>query len=186
MVTSTLSWFSARVQNAVSRDVIAPMDRLSECLGIGAVLALTLFFIYHQLTGTGFFTAAFGTFEAVFFYGVVPFAVAVASARLLTRRRNPARPIDMLSNLWMGVTCLWLSILFPLNFAHLGDPLGPLGPLLSWIPNFVAQPLFFIGALASFGTAGYQAFLYIRVKRTLAGTAWPAAAVRAPGDGGHG
>ncbi len=172
MVTSTVSWLATQVQKAVSRDVIQQKDRLGEVLGVGAVLVLTLFFVYHQLSGTGFFTGAFGTFEAILFYGVVPFAIAVGVARVLLGRRNPVRPIDVLSGLWMGVTCLWLSILFPLNFAHLGDPLGPLGPLLSWVPNVIAQVLFFIGAIASFGNAGYQLFLYVTVKRTLAGKAW--------------
>ncbi|HII41401.1 MAG TPA: hypothetical protein HA326_09330 [Thermoplasmata archaeon] len=142
-------------------------DRGSELMGLAVILLLTAFFVYHQVSGTGFFTGAFGIVEQVLFYGVVPFSVAVSSARFLLGRRNPVRPIDVLSSAWMAATCLWLAVGFPLDFAHLGDPLGPVGFLLSWVPNVLARFLFAVGGLASGFNAVYQALLYANVNRAL-------------------
>lgn len=171
------AWFAERIQKAVSKDAMSRSDRLSELVGLGVVLLLTLFFVFHQVAGTGFFTAAFGTLEAVLFYGVVPFSVVVSLARFLRGRRNPVRPFDVLSSGWMAATCLWLALVFPLNFAHLGDPLGPLGPLLSWVPNILAQFLFAIGGVASAGNAAYQVFLYVSVRRVFGGQVLPSTGV---------
>jgi uncharacterized membrane protein YbaN (DUF454 family) len=69
---SKSSWFGRRVEHWHEKDQMKRSERLGEAAVIIALLVMTLFFVYHQILQTGFFTSAFGPSEMVLFYAPVP------------------------------------------------------------------------------------------------------------------
>ncbi|MBL8154869.1 MAG: hypothetical protein JNM70_11855 [Anaerolineae bacterium] len=121
-------------------------DRLSLALrGIEVFFALCLlllfgFFIYHQTQPTGFFTEKFGTLEMFWLYAPLLFGLSAPLIRAWTGHRNPARPFEAATSLFLAVAALWLLSVFPFNFAHLADALPEgLRFLLAWITDGVGQ-----------------------------------------------
>ena len=100
------------------------------------------FFALHQATNTGFFTAKFGSVEMLALYGPIIVALIAPAIRALTGRRNPARPWDVAMQLSLAAGSLYLLVVFPFDFAHLGDVLpGVLAIFVSWISNDVGKIL---------------------------------------------
>jgi hypothetical protein len=122
------------------REILTPSQRVGEFFALIAMLLFFGFFAYHQAAHTGFFTAAFGPQEMFFFYGPVFLSVAAPVTRALVGRRNPARPLEVVSNLFAVVAALWLLVVFPFDFAHLADAL-PTGIrfLLAWVNNDIGR-----------------------------------------------
>ena len=103
------------------------------------------FFALHQMLGTGFFTPKFGTLEMLALYGPIVVALIAPAVRALTGRRNPARPWDVAMQLSLAAGSLYLLVVFPFDFAHLGDVLpGVLAIFVSWISNDIGKILMVI------------------------------------------
>lgn len=68
---SKRSWFARRIEHLYEKDQLKGQERLGEAAAIVALLLMTLFFVYHQILQTGFFTSAFGLSEMVLFYANV-------------------------------------------------------------------------------------------------------------------
>ncbi len=98
------------------------------------------FFAYHQQANTGFFTAKFGSQEMFCFYGPMLLSLAAPATRAVTGLRNPARPLEVATNLFTAIGALWLLTVFPLDFTHLADAL-PSGIrfLLAWVNNDIGR-----------------------------------------------
>lgn len=125
-------------------EILTPSQRFGEFVSIFVTILFLGFFVYHQVTHTGFFTTAFGPLEMVFFYGPMLLAMAAALIRAIWGRRNPARPVEVVSNVLLAVGALWLLIVFPFSFVHLADALPPnLRFLLSWVNDAIGHiPLY--------------------------------------------
>jgi hypothetical protein len=73
-----------------------------------------------------------------------------ATAKLLTDRKGTLAMVELLGALLTGVATLCLFVVFPFNFAHLGDVLPSLlQPLLRWVTNDIGRILY---AVAVFGS----------------------------------
>ncbi len=121
-------------------EILPPAQRWAGLAALVAMVLLFGFFAIHQLANTGFFTAAFGSFEKVCLYGPILVAFAPAIVRALTGRHNPARPFEAASNLALAIGSLWLAIVFPFNFAHLTGVLpGGIRFIFSWINNDIGR-----------------------------------------------
>jgi hypothetical protein len=122
--------------NTTDKETLTLAERAGELAVIAAMLLLAGFFAYHQLARTGYFTAAFGPLEMLCLYGPIVVSFAAPIVRLATGQRNPARPLEAATSLFLGIGSLWLLIVFPFEFSHLGDVLpGPLHFLLGWFTN---------------------------------------------------
>lgn len=126
----------------VNRERLSATQRVGEVVGLffaGIFMAVFgSFFIYHQVTGTGFFTAKFGPTEMVFFYGPLVLSLAVPYMRALTGRRNPGRLMEALTNLFQFVAAIWLLSVFPFNFTHFADALPvTIRFAFAWVNNDV-------------------------------------------------
>ena len=124
------------------------------------MLLLLGYFIYHQRTNTGFFTPQFGVPEMVALYGPILISLAPPVQRLIQGKRNPARPLEVVTDLSLAFGSLWLWNHFAFDFSHLGDPLPP--PIqfaFDWINNDVGRfilllqiVLGFLSGLATIGS----------------------------------
>ena len=141
---------------------------MAEAVSIFAILLLTGFFVYHQSQNTGFFTSSFGMFETILFYLPVPIAVAVSLIRMATAKRNTARPLEALGAVAWAAAGIWLFIVFPFDFTHLGDAL-PNGTqfLLSWVPNWLGRALVLIAGLAGAVNMVYTPIIYFSVRKEI-------------------
>lgn len=162
------SWFERRVQGWYRRDQETPAERAGELAGIVAVSLLTVFFIYHQILGTGFFTSSFGTLEMFLFYLPVPLGIAVSITRMVTGQRNSARPLETASSVAWAAAGIWLFIVFPFDFARLGDVLpSSLQFVLSWIPDWLGRAILLIAGVAGLVETFYTPVIYFSVRREL-------------------
>lgn len=124
----------------IDNEILAPSQRVGGLAVVGAMLLVFGFFVLHQLTHTGFFTAQFGTIEMVALYGPILIAFVAPIVRAISGRRNPARPFEAATNLFLAVGSLWLVITFPFDFARLADVLpNGIRFIISWINNDIGR-----------------------------------------------
>lgn len=133
----------------VDRERLTASQRFGEVVALFVTGILVLlffgFFAYHQATGTGFFTAKFGVWEAILFYIPMALSLAVPFTRALTGRRNPARLVEALTNVFQAFAAVWLLTVFPFNFAHLADALpGGIHAALAWVNNDIGRAVLII------------------------------------------
>lgn len=122
------------------KEVLSTLARWSEFLIVAAMLALLGFLTYHQSVNSGFFTDKFGTFEMFCLYGPLLLSLAAPIVRAVTGRRNPARPYEAATNLFLGLGSLWLLNVFPFDFTHLADTLpAGLQFVLAWVTNDIGR-----------------------------------------------
>ena len=130
------------VVEKTEKEILSPAQRWLEVTLVIAMLLLLGFLAYHQWANTGFFTAGFGSLEMFCLYGPIIFGVSAPVVRALTGRRNPARPFDAATSLFLAAGSLWLVIAFPFNFSHLADALpGVIRFVLSWITDGIGKAL---------------------------------------------
>lgn len=123
-------------EEQTEKETLSAWQRWAELLIIPAMLLIFTFFAYHQGAKTGFFTDKFGTLEMVCLYGPLLLSLAAPIIRAVSGRRNPARPLEAATNIFLGIGSLWLLQVFPFNFSHLADALpAPLQFALAWITN---------------------------------------------------
>lgn len=129
------------VVEKTDKEVLTTSQRWVELIiSVVAILLLFGFFEHHQVANTGFFTSKFGAVEMFCLYGPILFSLAAPITRALSGRRNPARPLDIASNLFMTITALWLLMVFPFNFSHFADALpGAIRFVLAWITNDIGK-----------------------------------------------
>ena len=141
-----------------NREVVTLSQQVGELISIVMMFPLFAFFVYHQAVNTGFFTAKFGSFEMVCFYGPMLLSMAAPLARACTARRNPGRPFEVVTNLFLVGSALWLLHVFPFDFTHFADALPvALRFMFVWITNDIGR-LFLtlqvlVGSLVALGTA---------------------------------
>ncbi|HEX7586770.1 MAG TPA: hypothetical protein VF478_00490 [Anaerolineae bacterium] len=119
---------------------------------IAVILTLCAFGFYyaHQVRATGFFTAGFTAELAVLLYVSILYLIVNATAKLLTDRKGSLAMVELLGALLTGFATLCLFVVFPFNFAHVGDVLPSLlQPLLRWVTNDIGRILY---AVAVFGS----------------------------------
>jgi fumarate reductase subunit D len=117
-----------------------PQRVVEPIITIVVMMLVIAFFVFHQATNTGFFTAKFGPFEMLCFYGPMIVSLAAPIVRGIRGKRNPGRPFEALTNLCTALAAIWLLIVFPFNFAHLADALpGGMQFFLAWITNGIGR-----------------------------------------------
>jgi len=147
-------------------ETLTPTQRWTGLLVIVGMLLLAGFFAYHQFTNTGFFTAKFGSLEMLCLYGPILVSFAAPIARAMSGRQNPGRPFDAATNLSLAAGSLWLWIVFPFNFAHLGDVFpNALRFATSWITNDIGKLLLLLQAIIGPITALLTILKYLSIRR---------------------
>lgn len=162
------NWFIKHAEAEAKKDVIPFSERIGNIIGIVVTILVVLFFAFHQMQSTGFFTSSFGTTEMLLFYLSIMAGMVTAIVRALFGRKNPARLFDMLGACIFAVTIAWLYITFPFDFTHFADVLPDfLKFLLQWISNDIAKILMLVGMVVAPVMIIYNAIMYVLVRREL-------------------
>lgn len=122
------------------RDRLTRGQRVGEFIGVLLMMLLLAFFNHHLIVNSGFFTEKFGWEEMLLFYGPMLFAMAAPIVRIITGRRNVARPVEAASNVFMALAAVRLLNVFPFDFTHMADTLPEsLRSILSWVNNDIGR-----------------------------------------------
>jgi uncharacterized integral membrane protein len=150
-------------------EILSPAQRWTGIFTDILMLLLLAFFLYHQWKNTGFFTDKFGWMEMLALYLPILISLGPPIQRLLQGRRNPARPLEVVTDLSLAIGSLWLWTHFPFNFAHLADPFPvSMRFAFAWLTNNIGRLIlllqFVIGLLSSVTTMA--SYLSARRKNT--------------------
>jgi hypothetical protein len=127
-------------QRRTEKEYLTPGQAFGEVISL-LISALIIGYFWRLWTiDAGFFTAAFQPPEQFWFFAPMLLGLAAPTVRLLVGRRNPARPFEIITDVFMVIGAIWLLRVFPFDFSHLGDALpGNLPALLNWVPNWLGR-----------------------------------------------
>ena len=152
-------------------EILTPSQRVGGLAVVGAMALVFGFFAWHQLTGTGLYTAQFGPLEMLALYGPILVSFAAPVVRAVSGRHNPARPCEASAHLSLALGSLWLAIVFPFDFSHLADVLpGAIRFVFSWINNDIGRFVLILQVLIGVIAAPVTMFQYISIRRRASST----------------
>ena len=161
------------VVEKTDKEVLTTAQRCGELISIIVMLLLFSFFVYHQGAQTGFFTAKFGALEMICLYGPILVSFAAPAVRAVSGRRNPARPFDVATYVFLALAALWLLMVFPFNFSHLADALpGALHFVLAWITNDIGKVCLILQVIIGPISALLTTRKYLSVRRRELAHVW--------------
>ena len=150
------------------KDRMKVSERVGEFIGIAISLLVILYFYQSQVTGTGFFTAAFRQPEQLAFYGPMVLGIAVSFIRGTYGRKNAVRPLQSFQGAVIAASCFWLFYTFPFEFTHLTALLPSFVQIpFWWISNPLGQVLLALGVLGGLISMTANAVRYAVVSRRL-------------------
>jgi hypothetical protein len=133
-----------------NKDIMSFSERCGELVAITAMILITAFFVYNQTSNTGFFTSAYGVPEIILFYGAGIFGMIVSASRAATGNRRTVRPLELVSDVFLLITTIWLLYVFPFNFGHLTAALpSSVKFLFTWISNDIGRILLALGVIGA-------------------------------------
>jgi hypothetical protein len=154
------------VNEQTDKEVLTAPQRWVEIIIVVALLLLLGFFAYHQWANTGFFTARFGQLEMLCLYGPLLLALAAPAIRATTGRRNPGRPFEAATSLFLALGSLWLLIVFPFDYSHLADALpGAIHFVLAWVTNDIGKAVLILQVIIGPISAALTAWKYLSIRR---------------------
>lgn len=161
------------VGEKTEKEVLTTGQRWGELISVVAMLLLFGFFAYHQVANTGFFTAKFGALEMFCLYGPILVSSAAPVVRAVSGRRNPARPLDVATYVFLAMAALWLLMVFPFNFSHLADALpGALHFVLAWITNEIGKVVLILQVIIGPISAILTTRKYLSLRRREFANVW--------------
>ncbi len=190
VVLNPMDWFRKQAEKENKKNILKKSDRIGQIIGIVGVFVVLIFFGYHLSKPTGFFTSTFGILGAILFFGVNVVGIFPQAVRLLTGRKNPARPFDILNSALFLVVLIYFVATFPFDFSHFAEPLPvSLEFLINWVSNSLASLLMVLGIIGLLIALPYQILLFKAIrelppelKEEPSGDAQPASA-EAPSEG---
>jgi hypothetical protein len=168
----TESWFSKRIEEELKNLASNASSHPRITIAVAVVLTLiVLYFITHQLSSTGFFTATFSTFEMLLLYGSLIEWIVVAVLEALGHK-SLARDIDAFGGIiFVTISGVWLFVVFPFEFAHFAKVLPvSLRFLAQWISNDIARVIIVLWTVFNGVAAVYYGILRVLVRKELSTT----------------
>jgi hypothetical protein len=128
------------------------------------MLLLLAFFVYHQHINSGFFTEAFGVLPMLALYVPIVISLAPPLQRLFQGRRNPARPLEAITDLSLAIGSACLLAYFPFDFSHLADPFPPeMRFAFAWITNDIGRVILILQLVIGLISALSTMYSYLKV-----------------------
>jgi len=154
------------VEEQSKKQVLTPAQRGGEVISLVVMLLVFGFFADHQVAHTGFYTAKFETMEMVCFYGPILLSLAAPVVRAATGHRNPARPFEIVTNVFLALAAVYLLLVFPFNFAHLADALpAAFRFVLAWITDGIGRAVLILQVIVGTIWAVVTTVIYLSVRR---------------------
>jgi hypothetical protein len=101
----------------------------------------------------------------------VPILISLAPAiqRLIQGKRNPARPLEAVTDLSLAIGSLRLRIVFPFDFAYLAEPFPPaMRFAFAWITNNIGMWILVLQIVIGFLSSASTMASYLSVRRKKA------------------
>lgn len=166
LISRAKGWFEKQAEKEAKKDILNKSGRFGQIVGIVGIVIVIAFFAYHLTKSTGFFTPAFGDFDAVLFLGINIFGIFPQAIRLVINRKTPARPFDIINSTLLFVAMIYFIAKFPFDFSHFADPLpSSLEFLISWVSNGLASALMMLGIIGMLFALPYQTLLYMAIRK---------------------
>ena len=166
------SWIERIGREESKKDRLAGQNLIGEFVAVFVLSCLLWFFVAHKLEGSGFFTDDFGSLEMFMVYFGGAFALLPVVLRILVRRRNVVRPVDVASMLFLSSAHAVLLASFPFDFEHVDAVLPSfLQWTVSWMSDSIGAAVLAIGLFGGLIAASFTFVIYIAVKRELSITA---------------
>ncbi len=140
--------------------MLSSTRRLSSGFSLALRVLLLLFFAIHQKDATGFFTSKFRVPETMALYLPILISTIAPILRISLGTVEPARMVEAISDIFLGIGSIYLRVTFPFDFSHIADIFAPnLRFAFAWITDDVGRLLLllqiiiaFISILAAAGT----------------------------------
>ena len=130
------------------------------------MVLLLIFFFYHQLKHTGFYTAKFGLAEMVALYLPILISMIPPILRVALGRPNPAQFADIVSDLCLTIGSIWLRHTFPFNFAHIADVFpSALNFAFGWLNDNVGRFILLLQIVIGSISALASTATYLRARK---------------------
>lgn len=164
------SWLSKFAEEEMEDyDKLTVDDRVISVIVLLFFPLIVCYFVAHQMFSTGFFTASFGMLEMILLYGAPIYWIFTCTV-LLLEFIDLSRDVDSFGGLmFAAIGFLWLSIVFPFDFAYFADVLPEgLRFLIQWISNGIARVLLVLGFIVHFCLAVFAAMCRVAIRKELA------------------
>ncbi len=126
-----------------------------------------LFYIFHQINSTGFFSNKFGFIEMIMLYGSFITWIITASLESIFNKKHISRLFDLYGGMeFLSFSSIWLLVVFPFDFTFFSDILPYyLEFSLRWISNDIAKICMILYSIFLIGGMLFSIILRIFVMR---------------------
>ncbi|MDH3365201.1 MAG: hypothetical protein OEM29_04265 [Thermoplasmata archaeon] len=171
-VPALLRWMEKWGKAEARKDKIVGANIIGEAVAAVFLSALLWFFVAHKLEETGFYTDEFGILEMTLMYSAGFLAVALAVLRVIIRRRNMLRPLDMASFVLFAIAHAVLLVRFPFDFGHVADVLpSSLQWTVEWMTDTIGALILALGIVGGIVGALVTLLIYLGVREGLRSSA---------------
>ena len=161
-------WYRNMIDKEVKADRITGGTLVGEIIAFFDLSSVLAFFVVHELRDTGFYTDAFGALEMFLLFGAGGFGVALVVLRIIVRRKNVIRPLDVASLLFFVIAHAVLLSVFPFDFSYVGDVLPSyLSWCVDWMSDTIGRILLALGVFGGCVGAVFTFATYVGVKKRL-------------------
>jgi hypothetical protein len=167
-VPSLKRWISKAGRTEAKKDRIEGPTIFGEIVALVFISSLLWFFAAHKLEDTGFYTDEFGTLEMAMLFSAGGFAVALAVLRIIIRRRNMLRPLDIASFALFAIAHAVLLARFPFDFEYVADTLPSfLQWTVGWMNDTIGAIILALGIVGGIVGAFVTLLTYLGVREEL-------------------
>jgi len=167
-VPSLKRWIRKAGRAEAKKDRIEGPNIIGEIVALVFISSLLWFFVAHKLEDTGFYTDEFGTLEMAMLFSAGGFAVVLAALRIVLRRRNVLRPLDVALYALFVLAHAVLLARFPFDFGYVADVLPSfLQWTVGWMNDTIGAIILALGIVGGIVGAFITMLTYLGVRQEL-------------------
>jgi hypothetical protein len=165
---TTVPWLHSKARQEATKDRLKTVDVMGDGIAMAAIAIVIAYFVNSQMSNSGFFTDRFGDLEAFIFYAVAIVGFFPPALRLVLRKRNAVRPVDIVNSIFVIVAIIYLVNAFPFDFEYLASGLPSfVQSAVSWLTNDLAKMLMAFGVAVAALVTAWNLLIYLAVHQVL-------------------
>lgn len=158
-------------QPEIDPEMLTPAQRRAGLYSVFLLIVLLGFFLYLQLSDSGFFTEAFKWPEMLALYVPILLSMAAPIERFIVGRRDSGILLEAIADYALGIGSLILWIVFPFDFSHLAEALpANMQFLLGWINNTIGKIILLLQVVIGLLSGVAKTRDYVRMRRSVRST----------------